>query len=230
MTLQFNKDKMKNSPQTKVAIIGLGNIGTALATNLTKGNHCVIVASREFEKAKTFADSLGTNAIAKTITEAIDEADVIVPSISFNLIKEFLKNYSKELSGKIIIDVSNPIAPDGNGGFKKIIGETESSAKILSELLPANAKLVKAFGTLGAASLKNDAFKAPTKMTLFYASDSTNCNPHIEELISSAGFEPLHIGGIDQSIRIEVFGDLHQFGALGKTVSLEEAKAAIAKS
>ncbi|MFH7010566.1 NADPH-dependent F420 reductase [Flavobacterium sp. FlaQc-52] len=221
---------MKNSSPTKVAIIGLGNIGIALATNLTKGNHNVILASREFEKAKKIATTLGATATAKTITEAINEADVIIPSIGFNLIKEFLKNYNDALSGKIIIDVSNPIAPDGNGGFKKIIDENESAAKILSALLPANAKLVKAFGTLGAGSLKNDAFKDPLKMTLFYASDNTNSNSQIEELISSAGFEPLHIGGIDQSIRIEVFGDLHQFGALGKTISLEEAKVAVTKS
>ena len=46
----------------------------------------------------------------------------------------------------------------------------------------------------------------------------------IEELISSSGFEPFHVGGIDQSIRIEVFGDLHEFGPLGKTVTLEEVK------
>ncbi|MEN2399330.1 NAD(P)-binding domain-containing protein [Flavobacterium sp. MC2016-06] len=221
---------MKNSSQTKVAIIGLGNIGLAIATDLTKGNHNVILASREFEKAKTIANNLGVTATAKTITEAIEEADIIIPSIGFNLIKDFLKEYKNELSGKMIIDVSNPIAPDGNGGFKKIIAENESAAKILSELLPPDAKLVKAFGTLGAESLKSDAFKTPFKMTLFYASDNTNNNSQIEELISSAGFEPLHIGGIDQSIRIEVFGDLHQFGALGKTISLEEAKAAIAKS
>ncbi len=49
--------------------------------------------------------------------------------------------------------------------------------------------------------------------------------PAIEELIRDNGFEPIRVGGIDQSIRIEVFGDLHEFGALGKTVTVSEVKA-----
>ena len=46
----------------------------------------------------------------------------------------------------------------------------------------------------------------------------------IEELIQDSGFEPVRVGGIDQSIRIEVFGELHEFGALGKTVTRAELK------
>ncbi|OPC06071.1 NADP oxidoreductase coenzyme F420-dependent [Elizabethkingia ursingii] len=209
---------------TKVAIIGLGNIGKAVATNLTKGNHPVIIASRELSKAQEFSLQLGDLALAKEITEAIKQADVIIPTIYYDKIKEFLKTYAAELQGKIIIDVSNPIAPDDNGGFKKIIDQNQSAGKILSELIPSNAILVKAFGTLGAATLVNAAFSTPERKVLFYASDNTNINNIIEELVTASGFAPFHIGGIDQSIRIEVFGDLHEFGALGKTVTLEEAK------
>jgi predicted dinucleotide-binding enzyme len=49
-------------------------------------------------------------------------------------------------------------------------------------------------------------------------------NTEIEDLIRDNGFEPVHVGGLDQSARIEVFGDLHEFGALGKTVTVSEAK------
>lgn len=210
--------------KTNVAIIGLGNIGKAIATNLIKGNRSVILASRDNTQAKVLANQLGNLAKAKEITDAIKDADIIIPAIYFNALKEFFLTYSTELEGKIIVDVSNPIAPDGNGGFKKIIGQNESAGKILSELIPKNAKLIKAFGTLGAGSLLNDAFAEPDKKVLFYASDSTNSNQQIEELITSSGFAPLQVGGIDQAIRIEVFGDLHEFGELGKTVTLEEVK------
>lgn len=176
------------------------------------------------------AEQLGDLAITKEIADAIRDADVIIPAIYFNALKGFFQTYSKELEGKIIVDVSNPIAPDGNGGFKKIIGENESSGKILSDLIPKNAKLIKAFGTLGASSLLNSAFNDPDKKVLFYASDSTNSNQQIEELITSSGFVPFNIGGIDQSIKIEVFGDLHEFGALGKPVTLAEAKSKISHS
>lgn len=213
----------------KVAIIGLGNIGKAIATNLTKGNRSVIVASREPEKAKQFADSLGSNATAAEMSTAIQNADIIIPAIYFDKIKEFLKTHAGELAGKIIVDVSNPIAPDGHNGFKKIIGQDQSAGKILSELNPANAGFVKAFGTLGAASLLAAAFSEPEKKVLFYASDNTNSNSKIEELINDSGFAAFHIGGIDQSIRIEVFGDLHEFGALGKTVTLREARELVHK-
>lgn len=209
--------------KTKVAIIGLGNIGKAIATNLTKGKHPVILASRELKKAKEFAKSLGDSATAEEITTAIKNADIIIPAIYFEKIKEFLKTYSKELSGKIVVDVSNPIAPDGKGGFKKIIDEEQSAGKILSALTPSDTIFVKAFGTLGAGSLHNAAFSVPERKVLFYASDSINSNKIIEELITDSGFAPFHIGGIEQSMRIEVFGDLHEFGALGKTVTLKEA-------
>jgi 8-hydroxy-5-deazaflavin:NADPH oxidoreductase len=210
--------------KTKVAIIGLGKIGEAIATNLVKGNHSVIIASRDLEKAKSFANKIGGLVTAKETSAAIKEADVIIPAIYFNSLKEFFQTYAKELEGKIIVDVSNPIAPDGNGGFKKIIGEHESAGQILSNLIPKSAKLIKAFGTLGAGSLVGAAFSSPARKVLFYASDSTNSNQQIEEVISSSGFEPFHVGGIDQSIRIEVFGDLHEFGRLGKTVTLEEVR------
>lgn len=210
--------------KAKVAIIGLGNIGATIATNLVKGNHPVILASRDLEKANELAALLGVLATTKEIADAIKEADIVVPAIYFDKIKEFLKTYANELQGKIIIDVSNPIAPDGNGGFKKIIDQNQPAGKILAALVPPNTVLAKAFGTLGAGSLANAAFSEPQRKVLFYASDSTNSNKHIDELIASSGFAPFHIGGVDQSIRIEVFGDLHEFGALGKTVTLEEAK------
>lgn len=219
-----------NTSKTTVAVIGLGNIGRAIATNFVKGNHSVILASRDNEKTKSLAEQLGNLATTKEIADAIIEAEVIIPAIYFNALKDFFQTFSKELDGKVIVDVSNPIAPDGNGGFKKIIGENESSGKILSELIPKNAKLIKAFGTLGAGSLLNSAFNDPDKKVLFYASDSTNSNQQIEELITSSGFVPFNIGGIDQSIKIEVFGDLHEFGALGKPVTLAEAKSKISHS
>ena len=210
--------------KSKVAVIGLGNIGTAVATNLIKGNRPVIVADRKMEKAKKLAQQLGILAQPSEIPDAIKEADIIVLAVWFDAIKELFNTYATALQGKIIIDPSNPIAPDDKGGFKKIIGENQSAGEILSTLLPKNAKLVKALGTLGVTSLAGAAFQKPEAAVLFYATDDTNINQVIEELIRDNGFEPLRVGGIDQSIRIEVFGDLHEFGALGKTVTVSEAK------
>lgn len=211
------------SSKSKVAVIGLGNIGGAVAANLVKGNRSVIVADRKFAKAESLAQTLGSLAQPAEVPAAIKEADIIVLAIYFNPIQEFLKQYAAEFEGKIIVDPSNPIAPAEGGGFKKIIGEKESSGQILSTQLPKGAKLAKALGTLGAATHGNAAHQTPANV-LFYATDDTSINAEIEELIRDNGFEPVRIGGLDQSVRIEVFGDLHEFGALGKAVTLGEAK------
>jgi predicted dinucleotide-binding enzyme len=210
--------------KSKVAVIGLGNIGAAVATNLVKGNRSVILADKTFEKANALSKKLGSLTHAATIADAVKEADIIVLAIYFDPIKDFLKTYATALEGKIIVDPSNPIAPDENGGFKKIIGEDESAGQLLSALVPNGAKLAKALGTLGAASLASASFQTPEKAVAFYATDDSSINAEIEELIRDNGFEPLRVGALDQSIRIEVFGDLHEFGALGKAVTLKEAK------
>jgi predicted dinucleotide-binding enzyme len=212
------------SNKSKVAVVGLGNIGQATATNLVKGNRSVIIADRKLEKAKELSAKLGSLVQPMEISTAIKEADIIVFAIWFDAIKELLKQYASELQGKIIVDPSNAIAPDDKGGFVKTIGEKESAGQILSTLLPKDAKLAKALGTLGVASLANTAHQKPEPAVLFYATDDMSINAEIEDLIRDNGFAPVRVGGIDQSIRIEVFGDLHEFGALGKTVTLSEVK------
>ena len=211
------------SNKSKVAVIGLGNIGTAVAANLVKGNRAVIVADRKIEKATALAQKLGTLVQPMEIPAAIKEADIIVFAIWFDAIKELLNKYATELQGKIIVDPSNPIAPMRKVDLKKSSVIDESAGEILSSLLPENAKLAKALGTLGVASLAGAAFQQPETAVLFYATDDTSVNDDIEQLIFDNGFDPVRIGGIDQSIRIEVFGDLHEFGALGKTVTRNEA-------
>ena len=215
---------MSKITESKVAIIGLGSIGRVMATNLVKGNRPVILAARDITKAQNLANELGSLAQPLEIEAAVQQADIVIPAIWFNSIGEFLKTYAAELEGKIIVDPSNPIAPNSTGGFDKTIGVEESAGEINASLLPIGAKLAKALGTLGAASLAGASGQKPEPAVLFYATDDQSIDPVIEELIIDAGFDPLRVGGIDQSIRLEVFGELHEFGALGKTVTLSEAK------
>ena len=213
--------------KSKVAIIGLGNIGQAVAANLAKSNRTFIAADRNVEKAKELSVKWGTSAQPSDITTAVKEADILVLSIPFGEIGGFLKQNAADLEGKIIVDPSNPIAPDENGGFKKIIDADQSAGQINTTFLPKDAKLAKALGTLGAGSLAAAAYQKPDEATLFYATDDKTINTQIEELIVDNGFAPVRVGDLNQSIRLEVFGDLHEFGALGKTVTATEAKSKI---
>ena len=209
------------------AIIGLGNIGTQVALNLMVGGQHVIVADHGPIKAADFARGSVGKARALSVAAAIDEADIIIFAVYFDAIKGLLAEYRKKLAGKIVVDPSNPIAPDGSGGFKKLIPEDQSSGQILASLLPAGARFVKAFGTVAAPSLKTGARRSPEPNVLFYASDDRDAGNAVADLIRASGFVPVRIGGIDRSIRIEVFGDLHELGKLGKLVTAKEASALV---
>lgn len=211
----------------KTAIIGLGNIGKQVALNLIAGGQKLIVADHGPTKAADFAKASNGMARAVSVGEAIAEADIILLAVYLDAIKGVIAEYRGKLSGKIIVDPSNPIVPDGSGGFKKTIPEDQSSGKLLAELLSPGARLVKAFGSVGAASLKSGARRLPDPNVLFYATDDRDAANAVAELIKASGFAPVHIGGIDKSIRIEVFGDLHEFGKLGKLVTAKEAAALV---
>ena len=210
-----------------VAIIGLGNIGSAVAKNLTAGGQKVIVADKTAAKADKLAGELGASAESLPVADAIDKADVVILAIYFDAIKQFIADYRGALVGKIVVDPSNPIAPDGKGGFKKTIPAEQSSGQIIAALLPNGAKLVKAFGTLSAQSLASSANRSPERAALFYATDDSEAGKVLATIIAASGFAPVSVGGVDRSLRIEVGGDLHEFGKLGRLVPAKEAESLI---
>jgi 8-hydroxy-5-deazaflavin:NADPH oxidoreductase len=210
-----------------VAIIGVGTIGSTLAGHFAAGGQDFLLAGRDLEAAAKLAANLDGHAEAVTVDEAIGRADVLVVAVWLDDFREFIARYGARLAGKVIVDPSNPVGPDGSGGYRKVIGEQESSGQILAGLLPAGAQLVKAFGTLSAPTLSAAARRTPDLAVLFYAADDDAAGDLVADLIRAAGFEPVRVGGLDQSIRIEMYGDLHEFGALGRPVTKSEALAAL---
>jgi 8-hydroxy-5-deazaflavin:NADPH oxidoreductase len=210
-----------------VAIIGTGNIGSTLAANFAAGGQDFLLADRDLEAAAKLAADLGGHAEAVSIDEAVDRAGVLVVALWLDAFEQLIDRYGGRLAGKVIVDPSNPVGPDGAGGYRKVIGEQDSSGQILAGLLPSGARLVKAFGTLSAPSLAAAARREPERAVQFYAADDDGVGEVVAELIRAGGFEPVRAGGLDQSIRIEMFGDLHEYGALGRVVTKSEALAAL---
>jgi predicted dinucleotide-binding enzyme len=206
-----------------VAIIGTGTLGSTLAANFAAGGQDFQLAGRDQEATRKLASDLDGHAEVVSVDEAVDRADVLVLAVWFDSFKELIAQYGERLSGKVIVDPTNPTGPDGHGGFRKIIGERESSGQILAGLLPAGARLVKAFGTLSAGTLAAAARQEPDRAVEFYAADDDAAGDLVAGLIRAGGYEPVRVGGLDQSIRIEMFGDLHEFGGLGRVVTKEEA-------
>ena len=210
------------------ALIGTGNIGTAVARHLVDGGERVVLAAREESNASTLANELGELASASSVEKAISDADVVVFAVWLDTLKDLIAHHADLLRGKVVVDPSNPVAQDANGEVARTLPDDQSSGSVVAGLLPAEAHFVKAFGTLGAESLASEANRTP-RTALFYATDDDQAAAAIERLISAAGFDPVKAGGVDAALRIETSGDLHQFGGLkGKVVDASEARTAVA--
>jgi len=210
------------------AIIGVGNIGKSVARHLVDGGERVVLAARDESNATALANELGELASATSVEKAITEADVVVFAVWFDTLKDLIVQHADRLKGKVVVDPSNPIAQDTDGGFVRMLPDGQSSGAVVAELLPAKAHFVKAFGTLGAESLASQANRTP-RAVLFYATDDDQAAAASERLISAAGFDPVKAGGVDAALRIETFGALHQFGGLnGKVVDASQADTAVA--
>jgi predicted dinucleotide-binding enzyme len=210
-----------------VAIIGTGNIGSRLAANFAAGGQDFLLAGRDQDATRKLAAGLGGHAEAVSIDEAVERADVLVFAVWLDAFEQLIARYGGRLAGKVIVDPTNPEGPDGAGGYRKIIGEKESSGQILAGLLPPGARLVKAFGTMSAPTLSAAARREPERAVQFYAADDAAAGDLVADLIRADGFDPVRVGGLDQSIRIEMFGDLHEYGGLGRVVTKSEALAAV---
>jgi 8-hydroxy-5-deazaflavin:NADPH oxidoreductase len=210
------------------AIIGVGNIGKAVARHLVDGGERVVLAAHDGSNATALANELGELASAASVEEAITGADVVVFAVWLDTLKDLVAEHADLLRGKVVVDPSNPVAQDGNGDVVRTLPDDRSSGSVVAGLLPAEVHFVKAFGTLGAESLASEANRTP-RAVLFYATDDDQAAAAIERLISVAGFAPVKAGGVDAALSIETSGPLHQFGGLnGKVVDATEARTAVA--
>lgn len=211
------------------AIIGLGNVGSRAARNLVQGGERVVLAARDQSGADALAAELGPLATSASVADAVSAADAVLFAVWLDTGKELISQLSQSLVGKVVIDPSNPIGPDGHGGYTNTLPADQSAASVLAALLPAGAHFVKAFGTLGADALGSAANRPAGRAVLFYATDDDAAAETVERLISASGFDPVKAGGIDAAGRLELMrGDLHQNGGLGgRLLNADEARAAL---
>jgi predicted dinucleotide-binding enzyme len=211
------------------AIVGVGNIGSALARHLAHGDEPVLLASKDETRARALADELGPLALAASVEAAIAGADAVVLALWLDTIKDLVPKHEQLLEDRVVIDPSNPVAFDETGQMMRTLPDRLSAGSAVAALLPASAHYVKAFGTLSADTLAASSHREPRRAVLFYATDDDAAATTVERLIRAAGFDPLKAGGIADARRIEgPGGDLHQFGLNGEVVDLEQARAALA--
>ncbi|MFL5962761.1 MAG: NADPH-dependent F420 reductase [Gaiellaceae bacterium] len=212
------------------AIIGVGNLGRALAGHLVAGDELVVLAARDEAHAVGLARDLGPRVEAALVEDAIAAADVIVLALWLDQIKALVPEQAHLLENKVVVDPSNPIGFDENGQMVRTLPDDQSAGSIVAALLPPSAHYVKAFGTLGADSLASSANREPRRrVALFYATDDDIAAGTVERLIRAAGFDPVKAGGFADAGRLEgPDGDLSQGGLKGELLDLDQARATLA--
>jgi predicted dinucleotide-binding enzyme len=211
------------------AIIGVGHIGSALAQHLVGGGEDVVLAAEDKSRAEALAMQIGPLARADSVKDAMARADAVIFAVWLDQMKELIAQHEHGLGGKVIVDPSNPLRVVGvgeNRNFVRTLPDGQSSGSVVAALLPKTAHYVKAFGTLGAASLASAANREPRRVVLFYATDDDVAATTAERLILAAGFQPLKVGGVAAAVRIETpGGDLHQYEMNGELLDLDQARA-----
>ncbi len=192
------------------AVIGTGGIGSAIARQLASGGETLRLSSADQESARTLAAQIGHGAVAAAGNrDALRGADAVVLALRFTVLKGVIDEIASSLRDKLVVVPSNPLSADAQGHVSRLLPEGQSSGRVVAGWLPAGARLAMAFGTMSAGLLESSGHRSPEPAVLFYATDDGRAGEEVERLIRAAGFEPVKAGGIEESSRLEVGGDLH---------------------
>jgi 8-hydroxy-5-deazaflavin:NADPH oxidoreductase len=208
------------------AIIGTGGLGSAIARQLAAGGEAVQLSSADQESARTLAAEIGPAAVAADDNlEALQGADAVILALRFATLQGVIEEIADPLRDKVVVVPSNPLAIDAQGNVSRLLPQGKSSGEVVAGWLPAGARLAMAFGTMSADLFRASSNRLPEPAVLFYATGDDRAGDEVERLIRRAGFEPVKVGGIEQSGRLEVGGDLHDL-----IVGPAEARSLIAGS
>jgi 8-hydroxy-5-deazaflavin:NADPH oxidoreductase len=192
------------------AIIGTGGLGSVIARHLGSGGESLRLSSANKESAGALAAGIGGAAVvAADNRDALQGAGAVVLALRFTVLKSVIDEIADALTGKVVVVPSNPVGLDAQGNVVRLLPEGQSSGEVVTGWLPAGALLAMAFGSMTAKLFESSSNRSPEPAVLFYATDDDRAGEEVERLIRTAGFEPAKIGGVEQSSRLEVGGDLH---------------------
>ena len=175
-----------------IAILGTGNIGSTLGTKWIKAGHSVYFGTRNPQKPEVQAllKSLGANAHAASIEQAIQSSEVVLFAIPGNTMDETITANARALDGKIIIDAAN-----------KITSPVMDSLATFAAKTPT-AKLYRAFNNYGWENFESPQFGSNTA-DLFFCGTEGDSRKAVEKLIADVGLNPVYLGGIDQAAVVD---------------------------
>jgi 8-hydroxy-5-deazaflavin:NADPH oxidoreductase len=175
----------------RIGIVGAGNVGQAIGHGWMAKGHDVVYGVRDPSRA---ADPKRSRKVA----DAVADAEVVVLAVMFHSAEAALQDCG-DLSGKILIDPTNPLAID-EGGLKLAIGFETSSAEFVAARTAAT--VVKTLNQVGAAVLGN-ASAYSTRPIQFVASDDVDAKRVATRLVEDLGFEVLDAGPLKAARLLE---------------------------
>ena len=187
----------------KVAIIGTGNVGSAIGGTLVRAGHDVVFAARDQDEVQHVADNVGAEAAASPAA-AVNAADVVILAVPWGAVDAVTNEIRDASDDTVVVDVTNPLTSDysalaTSGG--------PSAAETVAQRLP-RAHVVKAFNTLF-GSVQADPKALGTTVDAFYATDDPIAGERIAELLSSIGFRPVNVGGLAAARELEALAFLN---------------------
>ena len=192
------------------AIIGTGALGSAIARRLASGGETLRLSSADTESARTLAATIGRGAsVASDNRDALHGADAVILALRFGVLKGVIEEIADSLTDQCVIVPSNPVGLDAQGKIVRLLPQRQSSGEDVAGWLPEGARLAMAFGSMSSDLFESSSNRTPERAALFYATDDKRADWQVERLIRTAGFEPVKVGGVEQSGRLEVGGDLH---------------------
>jgi len=201
-----------------IAILGAGAMAKGLAALFAKAGYKVVVGARDVAKAQAAAAAAGHGARGDSIAAAAKSADFVVLAVPFAAAADTLAA-AGDLSGKAIIDITNPLTADYMG---LTIGHSTSAGEEIQKLAP-KAKVVKAFNTIFAQVLANGGKAAGRTTTVFVAGDDASANNAVEAIARKAGFDVVQTGGLKVARYLEPLAGLNVVLAYGRGLGADIA-------
>lgn len=188
----------------KIGIIGSGDVGQTLALGFLKLGHEVKVGTRDASKLQEWLAKAGEKASVGTTNEAAAFGELIVLCTNGVGTKNALEMAGLEnFSGKIVIDVTNPLIFEEQGKPPKLSTAYPDSAGALIQKLLPDAFVVKAFNTVPAKYMTNPKLEEG-EPDLFIAGNDSNAKKKVEEIARQWGWRNVNdLGDISQAYLVE---------------------------
>lgn len=178
----------------KIAIIGTGNVGSALARGFRRAGHDVLLGSRRPEDGEVRALAEETGASAARPDEAAARAEAIVLAVPWGAAQAAVEGLG-DLGGKVLVDATNPLGP----GLALV---AEPSGGELVARWARGARVVKAFNTIGAEVMES-AYRFDPPPVLFLAGDDGDAKETVALLAAELGFDPIDAGPLQRARHLE---------------------------